>query len=462
VRQVVACDEGPRQRRRALSDLANALPLPSDLSLAGCEIVRVVTTPDFHAGKPVPVGVVLDMVGGLMPHIIGNDIGCGMRLIALSDVKPGDLNARLDAHLRHLFFQGGRDIALTGRGRHACLRDGICGLLESLTHRRGRGLLATVDLEACWRDVNRTCDDGCFATTTVDRDFAEFATVDDHHRHDAIMGTIGGGNHFVEFGVVDSITDRRFAAVAGLTEGGVVVLVHSGSLDFGQLVGTRVREQLRRSVAAGDRRVLSLEQSPDLAARTINAMGNAANAGFANRFLIGLAAIEAVSRLLGRRIAHHLVYDAPHNLIWRHGEIFRHRKGACPARGLGELCGSPYQWLGEPVILPGSMGDGTWLLKGAGCAAGLQSAAHGAGRRLSRNEARAQAGIPDRLRVVGPLDLHAPDLRNRADIVHELQGRLSEEAPDAYRPIDTVLAPQLEAGLVSAVARIRPVLTVKG
>jgi len=299
VRQVVARDEGARQRHRALSDLACALPSAEDLAIADCAIAGAVTTPDFHPGKPVPVGVVIDMVGGLMPHLIGNDIGCGMRLIALSDVKPGDLDARFDAHLRTIFFQGGRNIALTGMDRCCLLRDGIPGLLESLRRgRAGRGLLASADLEACWRDVNRTCDDGCFATTAVDRGFAEFAAIDDHHRHDAILGTIGGGNHFVEFGVVEGIADGPFAAAAGLTEGCVVVLVHSGSLDFGQLVGTRVREQLRQTVAAPDKRVLSVQQSPELADRYISAMGNAANAGFVNRFLIGLAAIEALRRRL--------------------------------------------------------------------------------------------------------------------------------------------------------------------
>ena len=157
-----------------------------------------------------------------------------------------------------------------------------------------------------------------------------------------------------------------------------------------------------------------------------------------------------------------LVYDAPHNVIWKEGDIFRHRKGACPARGVGQLGGSPYQWLGEPVILPGSMGDGTWLLKGNGSKDSLESAAHGAGRRLSRRDARAQAVVPTGLHIVGPLDLDSPDLRGRPDILKDVGGRLKEEAPAAYRPIDSVVTPLVEVGVVGRVARIRPVLTVKG
>ena len=462
VRSVVPRNEPQRHRTRALSDLAHALPHIDELPKAGCRIGSVVTTPDFHAGKPVPVGVVVDMAEGMMPHVIGNDIGCGMRMIALSGVAVTDLRPELDAHLRHVHFQGGRDISLSGRDRHAILREGIPGLLESLTRGDRKGLLASLDTEASWRDVDRSADDGYFATSGVDADFAAFADVDDGHRHDAIFGTIGGGNHFVEFGVVDRVEDGRFCAIAGMRAGTVVIVVHSGSLDFGQRVGTSIQQKLRQSVCTDDKRVLSVDRMPQLADRYANGLANAVNIAFANRFLIGLSAIEALQRTLGRNVEHQLVYDAPHNTIWRQGETFRHRKGACPARGIGQLVGSPYQWLGEPVILPGSMGDGTWLLKGQGCEAGLESAAHGAGRRLSRQDARCQAVIPAELRVVGPLDLNSPELRGRADILKEVGGRLKEEAPAAYRPIDSVVAPMVEAGLVSRVARIKPVLTVKG
>lgn len=108
------------------------------------------------------------------------------------------------------------------------------------------------------------------------------------------------------------------------------------------------------------------------------------------------------------------------------------------------------------------MGDGTWLLKGLGSAEGLSSAAHGAGRRLSRQEARAVPRIAADLRVVGPIDPMDPSVSGRRDILAELDGRLREEAPAAYRPIDQVVDPMVETGLVGRVARIRPLLTVKG
>lgn len=462
VRSVVARDEPERHRARAIADLSSALPTEEALADMGAALRAMATTPDFHPGRPVPVGVVADVENALLPHLIGNDVGCGMRLVALEGVTEADLLPELDRHLRHVFFQGGRDVALTGRNRHAILREGIPGLLESLAARR-EGLLARLDLEAAWKDVDRTSDDGMFEARSVDEGFSQYAAPDDAMRRDAILGTIGGGNHFVEFGVVQEVVDGGFANAAGLSRGQVVVVVHSGSLDFGQRVGTTVREALHaRRHAAPDHRVLSRSVDPALFDRFVVGHANAANVAFANRFLIALAAVEALRRAVGRDVGHRLVYDAPHNTVWQEGGVTRHRKGACPARGPGELRGSPYEHLGEPVVLPGSMGDGTWLLRGLGCAQGLHSSAHGAGRKLSRQEARSCARRDGSLRVVGPVDPRDPMVRGRADVLAEIEGRLNEEAPSAYRPIESVVDPMVEAGLVGRVARIRPLLTVKG
>lgn len=208
--------------------------------------------------------------------------------------------------------------------------------------------------------------------------------------------------------------------------------------------------------------MLSMEMQPHLYRRYLDGHANAVNAAFANRFFIELAAVEAVARALGREVDHRLVYDAPHNTVWQNGNIVRHRKGACPARGVGVMASSPYEWLGEPVILPGSMGDGAWLLAGCGSSSFLESAAHGAGRKLSRQEARSKTNIDGGLRVVGPVDPRSPTLRGRQDVVAEIQARLKEEAPAAYKPIDSVVAPMVEADMIKKIARIRPLITVKG
>lgn len=448
VRSVIAAGEPMQHRNRALSDLAAALPTPAALGNHEASVEAVATTPDFHPGKPVPVGVVADVRGAVLPHMIGNDIGCGMRMIVLDGVGEDDLSPKLDRVLRHKFFQGGRDIALSGTSRHALLREGLPGLLETIDRKRA-GLLAALDMSAAWSDLDRTSDAGAFATTHIDPGFREYAELRDDLRRDAILGSIGGGNHFVEFGIVDRVEDPRLAYEYRLKPGSVVIVAHSGSLDFGQHVGSTTAELLRRDCRPGDDwRILS-EASSIPYERYLNGQANAVNAAFGNRFLIGLTAVAALSECLNRPISHRLVYDAPHNAIWRTGSLARHRKGACPA--------AP----DEPVILPGSMGDGTWLLTGLGSQEGLASAAHGAGRRLSRQEARSVAAIDPFLRIVGPVDSSEQRVRSRPDLLRELAGRLKEESPAAYRPIETVVDPMVDAGLVSRVAKIRPVLTVK-
>jgi tRNA-splicing ligase RtcB len=265
VRSVVASDEPERNFARSLEDLRNALPTKAAFADKESSLVSVATTPDFHPGKPVPVGVVADVEAAVLPHAIGSDIGCGMRMMALSGVKEEDLHdPLLERHARHLFFQGGRDIALRGRDRHALLRDGLPGLLESLRDRR-EGLLGKLSLDSAWSDLDRQSDGGVFAATDIDPDFADYARMDDKIRRDAILGTIGGGNHFVEIGTVKTVTDGGFAHACGLSENTVVCVIHTGSLDFGQRVGTGIREKLRAQVHPGeDDRILSKSADADL------------------------------------------------------------------------------------------------------------------------------------------------------------------------------------------------------
>lgn len=462
IHSVVAKNEPLSQRRRALDDLSAAIPLLCDLPEEVGSITSIATTPDFHAGKPVPVGVVVDSQGMIMPHLVGNDVGCGMHMLVLEGVEADELSPALENALRYVHFQGGRGVALNGRQRHAILRDGLPGLAEALKAER-YGLLSSLSLDGIWDDIGRTCDLGRFETAGVDPMFERYGDIDGGLQYDAMLGSIGGGNHFVEFGVVGRLADGAYARSCGIKVGSVVLVVHSGSLDFGQAVGSFARERLTEIRQPGtDHRVLSVEKHPALYARYVNGLANACNIAFVNRFLIALASIKALESVLGRSVGRRLVYDAPHNLLWERDGFARHRKGACPARGPGELVGSPYHWLGEPVILPGSMGDGTWLLKGCGSVDGLQSSAHGAGRKLSRQEARHQAVIPSALRVVGPVDLNSAALKSRPDIRQEASGRLLEEAPGAYRSIDDVVDPMVDAGLVARVAKIRPILTVKG
>lgn len=466
VMSVIARNEPERQRLRALADLERAIPSYEALAECGASIVSLATTPDFHPGRPVPIGVVARVRGAVLPHLVGNDIGCGMRLMVLEGLTAEDVDActALDQNLRHVLFQGGRDVALTGRMRRALLEEGLLGFLEAVRHDRPQGLLATLDVNSSIAELDRSCDLGSLTACGIEPGFEAYVSLNDDIRRDAILGSLGGGNHFLEIGVIDQIADGIFARIAGIKTGSVMLCIHSGSLDFGQCVGTIMADtlHLRRNLQA-DNRILSLDDP--LARRYLTGLANAGNAAFGNRFFLCLAAVEALRRATGRDVMPRLVYDAPHNMAWPEGGEILHRKGACPARNGAAMAGSPYAYYGEPVILPGSMGDGTWLLSGRGCAVTDASSAHGAGRRLPRSRARRE-GIADiekaKLRVIGPIDLAAPQLQGRQDILNNARAQLAEEAPRAYRPIDMVVEPLVGAGLVGRVAKIRPIVTAKG
>jgi tRNA-splicing ligase RtcB len=181
-------------------------------------------------------------------------------------------------------------------------------------------------------------------------------------------------------------------------------------------------------------------------------------------------ATRVLGEVLGRKVSARLVYDAPHNLVWdeeRGAQRYLHRKGACPALGPAPDTTSPFRFTGHPVIIPGSMGASSYVLSGCGAEAALSSACHGAGRALSRGESRRydeqeSAETLGRLRVVTPVDPQSPEVRLRRDVLAEYQGRLKEEAPYAYKDITPVIATVEAAGVANRVARLWPLLTIKG
>jgi tRNA-splicing ligase RtcB len=164
-----------------------------------------------------------------------------------------------------------------------------------------------------------------------------------------------------------------------------------------------------------------------------------------------------------------LVYDAPHNLVWEPedgSQRYLHRKGATVAPGPDPF-ESPFAYTGHPVIIPGSMGASSWVLRGEGNAGALQSACHGAGRCLTRGRSAhvaddVYARAMEALRVVTPIDPRSPAVRTRRDILAKYHQRLKEEAPFAYKPITPVVQTVEDAGVARRVARVWPLVTVKG
>ena len=276
---------------------------------------------------------------------------------------------------------------------------------------------------------------------------------------------------------MEKIFDAAAAHAWGLRQGMVTVMVHTGSVAVGHIAGEYYRSVVRQMHPAGlphpENGIFILPTGDAEAVHTRafwDDLHSAANFAFANRLFLTLMAWAGMREVLGD-FDLPLLYDAPHNLLWRDSTEpdarVIHRKGACPARGYEAMAGTEFECYGEPVLVPGSMGASSYVLAGQGLEASLSSASHGAGRVLSRGaaahgyEAEFERFMKQ-FRVVTPADLRRPDIALRRDIVDKKLQALKEEAPYAYKGIAPIIETLEQAGIARVVAEIRPLMTVKG
>lgn len=349
-------------------------------------LCKVAITPDFHKAAGVPVGTTLATRGFVVPAAIGNDVNCGMRLhvTSLQEERVRAVVDELETHLRRAYFEGGRNIPMTRTQREALLRDGLLGLLLSVPKSQSEGLWTAFHRWA-ERDLDRVEQSGSLPSRST-FGLHDFLGPQELSR-DAQIGSIGGGNHFVEIQRVEKIFDSVTAHAWGLKPGLVVVMVHTGSVSVGHLSGSYYRDVVRRIFPRGlpfpNNGVFVLPNGGRHAKEAElfwDCLHNAANFAFANRMMLALIALQTLEQTCGELDAH-LLYDAPHNLVWREHldgeEIYLHRKGSCPARGLEQMAGTPFAFYGEPVLVPGSMGASSFILAGGGNCQSLWSASHG-------------------------------------------------------------------------------------
>jgi tRNA-splicing ligase RtcB (3'-phosphate/5'-hydroxy nucleic acid ligase) len=398
-------------------------------------VCRACATPDFHPGAVAPVGsVVATDSDAVIPAAIGTDINCGMRLIttglSLGALAPH--KRKLIHRLQAVLLQNERDVPVTTRAFRALFDVGPLALIDEL---RPEGLWAAVDRTRLEEEIGRAIG---LAELRGQARHAPDAFVDRRETfRDPCLGTPGSGNHFVELQVVDEVLDRHAAYAAGLKVGDVVVMIHSGSRDLGFHVGTRWMDRARAAWPAGMKHPASrlYALTGPLAEEYLQAMGVAARYAWLNRVVLG----ELVRKVFaeGFGAAHsRLVVDMPHNVVLAEHGMNIHRKGATPARE------------GDLALIPGSMGDHSFVAKGLGHAQWLWSCSHGAGRRVRRQEMRSRAPVPT-------------DSAQEWRCVTLREERRLEEAPEAYKPIGPVIDSQVEAGLISTVVRLRPWVTFK-
>ncbi|MCU0488632.1 MAG: RtcB family protein, partial [Anaerolineales bacterium] len=286
------------------------------------------------------------------------------------------------------------------------------------------------------------------------------------------LGTLGAGNHFIEVDLVEQIFDPVAARVMGLEQDCLVVQIHCGSRGFGHQICTDYvadfQAAVRRyQIQLPDRELVCAPiESPEGRAY-LSAMRCAANYAFANRQVLAHNARQAFEQVFAGKVGGwrlHQVYDIAHNMgkIETHVvdgmpvKVCVHRKGATRAFGPGapELP-EEYQAIGQPVLVPGSMGTASWVLVGTAdsMARSFGSSCHGAGRVMSRAKAK-KSVRGDRLRQ----ELEQSGIRIRAG---SLAG-LAEEAPEAYKNVDAVVDTVTQVGIARKVARLRPVAVIKG
>jgi tRNA-splicing ligase RtcB len=396
-------------------------------------VCRACATPDFHPGSLAPVGsIVATPADVVIPAAIGRDINCGMRLLrlGLSRARFDELRPRLLPGLKRALLEGARDVPVRSSGFLALFDAGPQAWLETLP---AQGLWADADLARLQCELQDCV--GLAQLGSAARYAPEALMPAREIVRDAQLGTPGSGNHFVEFQEVDAVLDRHAAWRAGLRAGDVVLMIHSGSRDVGGYVGARWMDEARRAwpggIAHPAHGLYALEGG--LAREYLLAMGAAARYAWANRVVLAEMVRKIMREAAGGEESALLV-DVPHNVVLTEDGMNIHRKGSTSAHA------------GQFALIPGSMGDHSYLALGLGNEAWLRSCSHGAGRSMRRQEMRRHT--------------HAEPARQWECITLRDERRI-EEAPSAYKAIGPVIDAQVEKGLIAPVARLRPLLTFK-
>ena len=436
---------------KVYAQLCNVAALPGIVQAA-------YAMPDAHWGYGFPIGGVAAFdpeAGGVVSAGgVGFDISCGVRTM-LTGLKRCDIekvkHPLADALFKHIPAGVGStgSLKLSAREMDAMLTGGARWAVSC-----GYGADA---------DLRRIEENGCMAGADPDAVSSKA-----QQRQQEEMGTLGSGNHYLEIQHVAELYDAAIGAAFGLREGEVVVSIHCGSRGLGHQIGTEfLKEMVLGAVKANldlpERELAYAPIRSSLGQRYLAAMRAAINCALANRQIITHLTRETFSRFLpGAHLP--LLYDVSHNTCkeethrvdGKKRNLFVHRKGATRSFGPGHPALPPeFQAVGQPVLVGGSMGTSSYILAGvhASQAPAFASACHGAGRAMSRNEAMKKGtgkAVIAALAQQGIL-IRSPSLRG-----------VAEEAPYAYKDIAAVVRASQQAGLAKAVARLEPMICIKG
>jgi tRNA-splicing ligase RtcB len=439
---------------KSIEQAVNASTLPGLLE-------AVMVMPDMHQGYGFPIGGVAatDLEQGVIsPGGIGYDINCGVRLMAtqitFEEAQPWlpDLASALNQ-----YCPSGVGVDSDIKLSKAELADAC---IKGSRWAKSKGY-ATAE------DIDRTEDQGCLAGADPEK-VSQRAM----ERGRSQLGTLGGGNHFIEVDLITDIFDEAAAQVMGLFRGELAVQIHTGSRGFGHQICTDYVRRLQGAISKfgiklPDKQLVCAPIASEEGQDYLAAMRCGANYAFLNRQILADKVRYAFERALAGKVdTWHLqqVYDIAHNIgkfedhliQWKKTTVCVHRKGATRAFGPGsDGLPSEYSGIGQPVLVPGSMGTGSWVLTGtqASMLRSFGSSCHGAGRVMSRAQAKRQVWGQDLLQ-----QLEEQGIEIRAG---SMPG-LAEEAPQAYKDVNRVVESVVGAGIAKKVALLRPLVVIKG
>lgn len=437
-------------REKAAQQVANVATLPGIIGHA-------MAMPDIHWGYGFPIGGVaaFDINKGIIsPGGIGYDVNCGIRLLR-TNLQKNDIDKKVPTLVAGLFSNIPSGVGSTGK-----LNLRISEVKDVLEQGAGwavkKGFGTKEDLE---HTEERGCLEGADALKVSNRAL---------ERGREQLGTLGAGNHFLEIQVVDTVYDSQIASVFGLFEGQITVMIHTGSRGLGYQVCDDNLRNLQHAagkynIPLPDRQLACAPVESKEGKNYFAAMAGAANYAWTNRQLITHWVRQTLMRILARSpsgLGLEVIYDVAHNIgkfeIHNNQKVFVHRKGATRSFAKDrEDVPKYYRSVGQPVLIPGTMGTESYVLVGTEKA--MQetwgSTCHGAGRMMSRKQA---------LKGIRGQEL-AKSLENKGIYVKSESWRtLAEEAPSAYKNVSSVVDVCHNAGISKKVAKLKPLGVIKG
>ena len=440
---------------KSLQQVANVACLPGIVKSS-------IAMPDIHWGYGFPIGGVAAFDPGegvISPGGVGYDINCGVRLLSThieySEVKDklADFVPRLFGNIPTGVGSSRKDLKLSRADAGRLAQKGARWAVE-------RGYGSAEDLDAIEEG-------GCIPG-------GEFELVSDraYERGRDQLGTLGSGNHFVEVGYVDEVYDPRLATRIGLHKGGLTVIIHTGSRAFGYQIcddSLRVMQQAaqRHGIYLPGRQLCCAPVGSEEGKRYLAAMTCGANFAFANRQVVTHWVRETVEQVWGMTPRQHgirVVYDVCHNIAkfethkidGQERRVVVHRKGATRSFPAGHpQVPESYRDVGQPVLVPGDMGRYSYVLVGHPESPDytFASSCHGAGRVMSRTQARKATRNRHIVKELRDKGIH---------IAAASRATVDEEFPEAYKDVAEVVDVVHGAKLAIKVARLRPVGVIKG